>query len=112
MPRSPGRGNWPPEHSAEATTRPTEGVEYVVVSTRLSREPHRLRRRFSLHPAQAVVLGFAVADLIGTALLSLPISSRSGQWTHFVDALFTATSAVCVTGLTVLDTRPTGAASG
>ncbi|GAA1682794.1 potassium transporter TrkG [Microbacterium lacus] len=48
--------------------------------------------------------GFAATNLIGTALLSLPISSRSGEWTGFVDALFTATSAVCVTGLTVLDT--------
>ncbi len=64
----------------------------------------RSRRAPRLHPAQAVVLGFAIADLIGTGLLSLPISSRTGQWTGFVDALFTATSAVCVTGLTVLDT--------
>jgi potassium uptake TrkH family protein len=57
-----------------------------------------------LHPAQAVVLGFGIADLVGTGLLSLPISSRTGEWTGFIDALFTATSAVCVTGLTVLDT--------
>ncbi len=42
--------------------------------------------------------------LIGAALLTLPISARDGQVTNFVDALFTATSATCVTGLVVVDT--------
>ncbi|MDP8911570.1 MAG: Trk family potassium uptake protein [Actinomycetota bacterium] len=42
--------------------------------------------------------------LLGTVLLSLPIASRAGTWTPPVDALFTATSAVCVTGLVVVDT--------
>lgn len=74
------------------------------MSTRTAGAVARPRRSIRLHPAQAVVLGFAVADLVGTGLLSLPISSRTGEWTGFVDALFTATSAVCVTGLTVLDT--------
>lgn len=64
----------------------------------------RRRRAGRVHPAQAVVLGFAAADLVGTGVLMLPISSRSGEWTNLVDALFTATSAVCVTGLTVVDT--------
>lgn len=48
--------------------------------------------------------GFTVLIAIGTALLTLPISSRTGDWTRPVDALFTATSAVCVTGLVVMDT--------
>jgi len=61
------------------------------------------RRRFALHPAQVVVVGFATAVLAGTVLLLLPISSE-GEQPSFVDALFTATSAVCVTGLTVVDT--------
>ncbi|HET8779224.1 MAG TPA: potassium transporter TrkG [Agromyces sp.] len=61
-------------------------------------------RPFALHPAQAVVVGFAVAILAGTVLLLLPVSSMDGRSPSFVDALFTATSAVCVTGLTVLDT--------
>jgi potassium uptake TrkH family protein len=74
------------------------------VSTRTAAAVTRPRRATRLHPAQAVVLGFGITDLVGTALLSLPVSSRSGEWTGFVDALFTATSAVCVTGLTVLDT--------
>jgi trk system potassium uptake protein len=50
------------------------------------------------------VVGFGSAVLVGTALLMLPISTAAGEPPSFVDALFTATSAVCVTGLTVLDT--------
>jgi potassium uptake TrkH family protein len=57
-----------------------------------------------LHPAQAVVLGFGGAVLAGTALLALPISATDGRSTNFYDALFIATSAVCVTGLTSVDT--------
>jgi trk system potassium uptake protein TrkH len=63
----------------------------------------RLRTR-GLHPAQAVVVGFGAVILAGTLLLLLPISTKSGESPSIVDALFTATSAVCVTGLTVLDT--------
>ncbi|WP_448811935.1 TrkH family potassium uptake protein [Agromyces bauzanensis] len=62
------------------------------------------RRRLSLHPAQAVVVGFSTAILAGTLLLLLPVSSADDRPTTFVDALFTATSAVCVTGLVVVDT--------
>lgn len=51
-----------------------------------------------------LVYGFAAMIAAGTILLVLPISSRSGEWTSFVDALFTATSGVCVTGLVVVDT--------
>jgi trk system potassium uptake protein TrkH len=51
-----------------------------------------------------VILGFAALILVGTGLLMLPASSQSGQVTSAGDALFTATSAVCVTGLVVVDT--------
>jgi len=54
-------------------------------------------------PDRKVIIYFLLAIIIGTLLLSLPVSSRN-QPVTFVDALFTATSAVCVTGLTVLDT--------
>ncbi|MDD2420877.1 MAG: TrkH family potassium uptake protein [Heliobacteriaceae bacterium] len=57
-----------------------------------------------LSPSQVLVLGFAVIILVGGILLSLPVASRSGLGTAFLDALFTATSAVCVTGLVVVDT--------
>lgn len=71
--------------------------------------PSALKRRgrlrsLRLHPAQTVVAGFAMAVLGGTALLMLPISKAGPGGASFVEALFTATSAVCVTGLTVVDT--------
>ena len=53
---------------------------------------------------QLILLGFAAVILLGALILMLPISSRSRVWTPFTDALFTATSAVCVTGLVVHDT--------
>ncbi len=56
------------------------------------------------HPAQFVVAGFGLAVAIGTLLLLLPISRRGDGGAGFVDALFTATSAVCVTGLITVDT--------
>jgi len=62
------------------------------------------RPRFRLHPAQAVAIGFAGAILVGTALLMLPISRVGPGGASFIEAIFTATSAVCVTGLTVVDT--------
>lgn len=57
-----------------------------------------------LHPAQVVVVGFASVVMLGALLLTLPISSATGELTDFDDALFTSTSAVCVTGLVTLDT--------
>ena len=57
-----------------------------------------------LGPVKFLSLGFAIIILTGGFLLSLPISSQSGQFTNFLDAVFTATSATCVTGLTTLNT--------
>ena len=56
------------------------------------------------YPFQIIIISFIGVILLGTLLLALPISSYAGQWTSFEDALFTATSAVCVTGLIVQDT--------
>lgn len=53
---------------------------------------------------QIILMGFIAVVLVGSLLLMLPISSRTGQVTHFKDASFTAVSAVCVTGLVVKDT--------
>ena len=53
---------------------------------------------------QIILLGFAGVILLGAFLLTLPISSAAHEWTSFTDALFTSTSAVCVTGLVVFDT--------
>lgn len=60
--------------------------------------------QWKLTPYQILVLGFAGLILVGTGLLMLPISAADGQSLPFIDALFTATSAVCVTGLVVVDT--------
>jgi potassium uptake TrkH family protein len=57
-----------------------------------------------LHPARAVVMAFAVIVVLGATLLALPVSSADGEPTDLVTALFTSTSAVCVTGLVVVDT--------
>lgn len=65
----------------------------------------RLDRLFqSFSPAEILVMGFALLILLGAILLTLPIAHNDGQAFPFVDALFTATSAVCVTGLIVADT--------
>ncbi|WP_426451753.1 TrkH family potassium uptake protein [Paenibacillus sp. S-38] len=61
-------------------------------------------KKFELKPPQILVLGFAAIILIGSILLSLPVATASGQSTPFLNALFTATSATCVTGLVVVDT--------
>lgn len=62
------------------------------------------KKRLNITTPQFISLGFFAVIIIGTTLLSLPISSRSGEFTNFLDALFTATSATCVTGLTTLST--------
>lgn len=56
-------------------------------------------------PARIIFFGFVVLILLGTLLLSLPLSASSGKGTRFIDALFTATSSVCVTGLVAVDTN-------
>ena len=62
----------------------------------------RIRNRLS--HAQIMALGFLMVIITGTILLMLPVSSRTGQWTPFIKALFTSVSSTCVTGLVVVDT--------
>ena len=64
----------------------------------------RKGRRPAMHAAMVVALGFLIIILTGAVLLTLPISARSGEPTDFLDALFTATSATCVTGLVTVGT--------
>ena len=61
-------------------------------------------RKFRLSSFQIIILGFAGVILVGALMLMLPISTTEGCVTPFNEALFTATSAVCVTGLVVQDT--------
>ena len=63
-----------------------------------------IRRKRRLSSFQIIILGFAGVILIGALLLMLPISTTGGNATPFNETLFTATSAVCVTGLVVQDT--------
>lgn len=60
--------------------------------------------KLRLSSSQMIIFGFAAVILLGAVLLMLPISSRTGIVTPFLDCLFTSTSAVCVTGLVVFDT--------
>ncbi|MDG2990583.1 TrkH family potassium uptake protein [Candidatus Synechococcus calcipolaris G9] len=53
---------------------------------------------------RTICLGFLTVIAIGTVLLMLPFATSSGEWNQFIVALFTATSAVCVTGHIVVDT--------
>lgn len=60
--------------------------------------------KLNLSPYQILTIGFSGLILCGAFLLMLPVSSQDGSSLSFIDALFTATSAVCVTGLIVVDT--------
>lgn len=62
------------------------------------------RSRLKLSAVQILALGFITLISVGGLLLSLPISSVNGEYTSLIDSLFTATSAVCVTGLITIDT--------
>ena len=67
----------------------------------------RQLRKTKLHPTQIIIAGFLALIIFGAVLLSLPISTVDGQGISFLDASFTSTSAVCVTGLVVVDTGTT-----
>lgn len=62
----------------------------------------KILKQFS--SARIILFGFIIMIFLGAIILSLPISSRSREFTPFIDALFTATSASCVTGLIIYDT--------
>ena len=64
----------------------------------------RVRRRAGSHPAQVIVIGFAVAVAAGTLLLWLPVATNGPSGAPITTALFTSTSVTCVTGLAVVDT--------
>ena len=59
---------------------------------------------WSLTPAKIILGGFFLIIITGAVLLTLPFASKTGEATPFIDAVFTATSATCVTGLIVHDT--------
>ncbi len=70
----------------------------------IKKEVSVTKKSFKLSPARIIILGFLAIILIGTFLLMLPISKKGEGSASFLEALFTATSATCVTGLIVQDT--------
>lgn len=62
-------------------------------------------RKVKLNPPRVLALGFAGLILIGALLLNLPMATQSGENIGFINALFTAASSICVTGLTVVNTK-------
>ena len=70
------------------------------------------KKRFALSTTQIILLSFLVTILLGSLLLSLPISSATGDAVPYLDALFTATTSTCVTGLVTLPTVSTWSVFG
>ncbi|MBQ3075224.1 MAG: potassium transporter KtrB [Clostridia bacterium] len=70
------------------------------------------KNRMKLSTTQIVLLSFLVTILLGSALLSLPISSADGKAVPYLDALFTATTSTCVTGLVTVTTATTWSVFG
>ncbi|MFX4262395.1 TrkH family potassium uptake protein [Pelotomaculum propionicicum] len=70
------------------------------------------RKRMTVSPFQLIVLGYLLFAALGTVLLSLPFSLQPGVKFSLVDAVFTATSAATVTGITVVDTKDTFSTTG
>lgn len=68
---------------------------------------HMTKKRFSLSTTQIILLSFLAAILTGSLLLALPVSSANGEAVPYPDALFTATTATCVTGLVTVPTATT-----
>ena len=70
------------------------------------------KRKIKLSTTQIILLGFLITILFGSLLLSLPISSADGRSVSYIDALFTATTATCVTGLVTVPTATTWSVFG
>ena len=71
-----------------------------------------MKKKFSLSTTQTIMFSFLCVILLGSLLLSLPISSASGKAVPYLDALFTATTATCVTGLVTVTTATTWSVFG
>lgn len=70
------------------------------------------KSKLKLSTTHIILFSFLLVVLLGAVLLMLPISSAKGEWTSFVDALFTSTTATCVTGLVVAPTFSTWSTFG
>ena len=68
--------------------------------------------KFDISTTHIIMLSFLIAVFIGSLLLSLPISTSDGTAVQYIDALFTATTSICVTGLVTLPTFSTWSVFG
>ena len=104
--KHPAAGNRTDPLEEPSPLPPLPGTEPTGVRRLLRHiEPlGQIARAARFYPARLAVAVFAAIIVVVTALLSLPISTTSGEHADFLDALFTATSAVCVTGLSTVDT--------
>ena len=68
--------------------------------------------KLKLSTTQVILLSFLLAILVGSVILTLPISSATGERIGYIDSLFTATTATCVTGLVTLPTASTWSVFG
>jgi trk system potassium uptake protein len=100
--------SWPLSKSRERLKmleklKKKQAISIFKLLSRVKRST-KLGNLFGFKPAQLMLATFAFAIGLGTALLMLPAATKAGVRTSLIDALFTATSATCVTGLTVKDT--------
>lgn len=77
---------------------------YWPVAADFAEQIKKSLRNALSNPTAVIVFSFLIVIILGTFFLSLPIASEEGQSTPFMDCLFTATAATCITGLTVVDT--------
>ena len=108
--------NWnPPETISIGSVKiDTESIARALILLRLALLSFKTLSSFvavrdflanlSRNPAKVIMFGFAIVIFTGALFLSLPMSLQNGKSLSFLDALFTSTSAVCVTGLIVVDT--------
>ena len=100
------RGPTPPRRRKKSRKATAAVVRSMAVF--VARQPANLRKLARLfnprHPAQLIVMGFLLAIVAGTGLLMLPLAKNGPGGASLLEALFTATSAVCVTGLITVDT--------
>lgn len=87
-------------------------VSLFQIPLGLRRKNMKRRKKFALSTTQLILLSFLVTVFVGSLLLSLPISTVSGETIQYIDALFTATTATCVTGLVTLPVSTTFSAFG
>lgn len=105
MPDYTGRAGAPAEtETTRRSPRPGNAAKVREDQEGIGLHDWFYRRTGGFRPALMMVVGFLAVIMAGAALLSTPLASRAGTWTDPLTALFTATSATCVTGLVLVDT--------